>query len=170
MKHINKIGRYTRDIVWVLVDEYTWQRVIATFIAVIVGILTAIYAYKETDRIPATAEDYEELNEQLDAIQKNPELLFVTDCEVVIKDEIITITLANSECKLVTDLNKNFKKLGDSEKIDLSFNAIDTAFTVIMIGGTSLLVVGFFIWCILWGVSFIVFVGKKIYEYFNDRR
>ena len=69
-----------------------------------------------TDTVPATPMDYEQLEKQVNAIQQDSDILLKTDCDINIKDEIITVKLENDECKLTAKYDENFKVLSISKE------------------------------------------------------
>lgn len=60
--------------------------------------------------------DYEQLEKQVNAIQQDSDILLKTDCDINIKDEIITVKLENDECKLTAKYDENFKVLSISKE------------------------------------------------------
>ena len=82
----------------------------------VAGVILWIASFKDIDTIPATTMDYQPLEEQAIAIQQNPQLLFKTNCEVEIDSDLITVTLENKNCKLITKYNKNFEIISSSKK------------------------------------------------------
>lgn len=49
------------------------------------------------------------------AIQKDPDLLFSTNCNIYINNEVITVDFENYECKLTAQYDKNFELLSISK-------------------------------------------------------
>lgn len=91
---------------------------IGVVLGIIIGILVGVSIYINLDTIPATPLDYELMEKQVIAIQENPELLLKSDCNVEMKDEIITAVFKNDECKLKVCFNQDFEVIS-SKKIDL---------------------------------------------------
>ena len=98
------------------IDEKNWEEFAGFVIAGVLGIVLGIMFYINTDRVPATPMDYDQLEEQVNSIQQNPDLLLKTDCEINIKDEIITVKFENDECKITVKYDKNFEVLSTSKE------------------------------------------------------
>lgn len=80
-------------------------------ICFIVGITIGVIFFISIDKVSATSDDYEELEEQLVNIKENPELLFEMDCDVNVGKDNIIVTLENDECKLIKTYDKGFEVL-----------------------------------------------------------
>lgn len=87
----------------------------------IIGIIVAISVFVVIDKVPATTADYEPMEKQVILIQQNPDLLFNTDGNIYINDGVITVNLANDECKLTAQYDQNFEVLSISKKDNYTF-------------------------------------------------
>ena len=111
-----------RCIKWIIsrianwIDENSREELAGFVIAGLLGIVLGIMFYITTDRVPATPMDYDQLEEQVNSIHQNPDLLLKTDCEINIKDEIITVKFENDECKITVKYDKNFEVLSTSKE------------------------------------------------------
>ena len=112
-----------RCIKWVItwIDNWidkqnSWEQIVGSVIAKLLGIVLGIMCYTTIDTVPATPSDYDQLEEQVNSIQQNPDLLLKTDSYINIKDEIITVKLENYECKITVEYDKNFKVLSTSKE------------------------------------------------------
>ena len=90
-------------------------------IAAIIGIIAGVLIFVATDVVPATTYDYAPLEEQAAGIEQNPSLLFSTDCDISVENKIITVTLENEECSLISKYDEHFNLLSTS-KIDNSIH------------------------------------------------
>lgn len=121
----------------------------------IIGIIVAISAFVSIDKVPATTFDYEPMEKQVIAIQQNPELLFKTDCNIYIKNKVITVNFENDECKLTSKYDQNFEVLSISKDDNYTFwlfalvLALCTGFVTYFIGAFMMTVVIFLLEC-LW--------------------
>lgn len=87
----------------------------------IISIILAISIFATIDKVPATPSDYEPMEKQAMAIQKDPDLLFSTNCNIYINDEVITVDFENYECKLTAQYDKNFELLSISKYDNYTF-------------------------------------------------
>ncbi len=102
-------------------------------ISVVVGIYFGISIWVCADKVPATATDYEQLENQMYAIEQNPDILFNTDCAIDINDDIITVEYRNANCRLKVEYDKNFEILSTSE-YDKSVGWLEALLCSICIG------------------------------------
>lgn len=118
----NKTMRILKNLIRKLEKRFDWfksqpRQMWGIFILLTVaGVILWIASFKDIDTIPATTMDYQPLEEQAIASQQNPQLLFKTNCEVEIDSDLITVTLENKNCKLITKYNKNFEIVSSSKK------------------------------------------------------
>ncbi len=82
----------------------------------VIGLFVCIFLFVSTDKIPATASDYEPMEKQVIAIQQNPDLLYETDCNITVNNDIITVSFINDECKLTAQYNQNFELLSTQKE------------------------------------------------------
>ena len=87
----------------------------------IICIILAISIFASIDKVPATPSDYEPMEKQVMAIQKDPNLLLSTNCNIYINNEVITVKFENDECKLTAQYNKNFEVLSISKYDNYTF-------------------------------------------------
>lgn len=87
----------------------------------IISIIIAISIFVAIDKVPATPSDYEPMEKQVMAIQQDPDLLFSTNCNIYINDEVITVDFENYECKLTAQYDKNFELLSISKYDNYTF-------------------------------------------------
>lgn len=98
------------------INEKDWEDIVGVVIAGLLGIVLGIMFYTIIDIVPANPMDYDQLEEQVNSIQQNPDLLLKTDCDINIKDEIITVKFENDECKITIKYDKNFEVLSTSKE------------------------------------------------------
>lgn len=116
-----------------------WEKiagiVIAGLIGIVLGIVLCVKLYTTTDIVPATPNDYKQLEEEVNAIQQNPELLLETDHDDInIKDGIITIKFENDKCKITAKYDKNFKVVSTSKEDKSIFWVWPLALIQIIVG------------------------------------
>ena len=92
---------------------------IGYFVGMVTWIILSITIISIADKTPASEADFKELESEIIAIQENPILVFKTDCEVDVEDEIITVNLENKECSLTVEFDSNFEIIS-TEKFDLA--------------------------------------------------
>lgn len=88
---------------------------IGVVIGGIISIILAISIFVTIDKVPATPSDYEPMEKQVMAIQQDPDLLFSTNCNIYINNEVITVDFKNDECKLTAQYDQNFELLSISK-------------------------------------------------------
>ena len=121
----------------------------------IMGIIAAISLFASIDKVPATPADYEAMEKQVIAIQKDPKSLFNADCEVCIKNEVITVNFENDECKMTVEYDSNFEVVSISKEDNYMFWMFALVFAL-FIGfvaygtGSFLVTVAIFLIEILW--------------------
>lgn len=129
-----------RCIKWVIswianwIDEKDGEEIVGFVIAGLLGIVLGIMFYTTRDIVPATPMDYDQLEEQVNSIQQNPDLLLKTDCDINIKDEIITVKFENDECKITVKYDKNFEVLSTSKEDKSIFWVWSLVIALIIVG------------------------------------
>ncbi len=98
------------------VKRKTIEEIIGYAIGAIIGIGVGISLFVYIDKVPATAADYEIMEKQMTAIQQNPSLLFKTNCNISIKDDVITVKFSNGKCAMAVQYDQNFKILSTSKE------------------------------------------------------
>lgn len=88
--------------------EMSKEEIIVNTISIIIGVIIALTVFLTFDKVPATMADYEPLEKQELLIQQNPELLLKTNCNINVNNDIITVTLENSECEINVQYNQKF--------------------------------------------------------------
>lgn len=104
-----------RCIKW-LINWFTRWVGIGFALGGVVGLVICIISFVFFDQLPATSLDYEQLEKQVIAIQKNLELLLETDCNINVSGKVITINFDNDNCKVTAQYNKCFEMLSSSRK------------------------------------------------------
>ncbi len=133
-------------------NKLDFEEKIGFFVGVIIGVVVGIIIFLNIDEVPATEIDYKELEDKVIAIQENPELLFEMDCDISIKDDVITVTIENNECSLTVQYLQNFKTAYISGK-DNSIPWIFALGFAILVG-ILIYIISFFV------VTMIVYVFK----------
>jgi len=118
--------------------------------------IVAISLFVSIDKVPATTFDYEQMEKQVIAIQQNHDLLFKTDCNIYINNEVITVNLKNDECQLSVQFNQNFEVLSTS-RID-NYICWLFALAIALNVGIVIYCIGFFI------VTVIIFLLEILWE------
>lgn len=98
------------------VSEMSKEEKIGFAMGAIIGLLLGIFMFVSTDTVPATANDYEPMEKQVIAIQQNPDLLYETDCNITVNNDVITVSFMNDECKLTAQYNQNFELLSTQKE------------------------------------------------------
>ena len=136
---------------------------IGVIASVVVGIICFVYI----DKTPATAADYKTLENQMTAIQQNSDLLFKTNCNININDDVITVTFKNDECLITVQYNQNFEILSTSKADNHIFWPFALGIAVII--GFSVYVVVCFLSVIvvclletLWNLILFIFEAIKL--------
>ncbi|MBE5812966.1 MAG: hypothetical protein E7314_04860 [Clostridiales bacterium] len=119
---------------------------IALAMGAVLGLYLSINVFVNTDKVPATAADYEHFENQVKAIQQNHNLLFETDGDVTVNNKIITVHFKSEECDLTAKLDFDFKLLSIQKEDNYTnwwivlFIAIGVFFEGTLGGFSSLLV------------------------------
>ena len=90
-------------------------------IGALVSVVVGITCFVSIDKVPATAIDYETLENQMNAIQQNPDVLFKTNCNIYINDDVITVNFMNDECSMTVQYDQNFEVLSTSKADNYTF-------------------------------------------------
>lgn len=148
------------------VKKMSKEEIIVNTISIIIGVIIALTVFLTFDKVPATMADYEPLEKQELLIQQNPELLLKTNCNINVNNDIITVTLENSECEINVQYNQNFEVLSTSKK-DKCMSWI-LAFVISAVTAFWIYVISF--WVIYSIIIFMEFLYNKIKlckAYFN---
>lgn len=141
------------------IRKNSWKENISFGISAILSIVMSVSIFVDIDTIPATLSDYEQLENQINAIQQNPDLLLETDCNIIVKDDKITVEIENDNCKMTAKYDKNnFKVLETSKEDKYAFwlwAIIFALFTFIVMCAAGCAV-------ILFVIEIIQFVCSKI--------
>lgn len=136
-------------------------------IGLIIGIVIGVIVFVSSDKVPATEIDYKILENQMTAIQQNPDLLLKTNCNISINDNVITVDFENDECTMTVQYGQNFEVLSISKTDKYIFWLL--AFGIAVVIGiftysiASVLVIA--VVCllkILWKKKFKAIESKKI--------
>lgn len=101
--------------------KMTWQEKVGFILGALLSIIIGIILFLSIDKEPATSEDYLFLEQQAINVQRNPELLLETNCNININDEIITVCFENHECKINAKYNKSFEMFSYSKEDNYMF-------------------------------------------------
>lgn len=140
------------------VKQMSKEEIMANTISVIIGVIIALTIFLTFDKVPATMTDYEPLEKQELLIQQNPELLLKTNCNINVNNDIITVTLENSECEINVQYNQNFEVLSTSKKDKCMYWML--AFMISAVIGFWIYAISFLI--IYSIINFIEFLYNKI--------
>ncbi len=116
-------------------------------ISVIISVVVGITLFLSYDMVPATASDYEALENQITHIQQNPDLLLKTNCNIFINDDVITVKFMNDECSMIVKYDQNFEVLSTSKEDNYIFWPFSLGLSVLG---------GIFVWTITYIVSLVV--------------
>lgn len=108
MKRYSKI---VKNWFFCLITRKDWKEIIVTAISILLSIAVAIFCYVETDTVPATQLDYEQLEKKAYSLEKNPDLLLKTDCNINVNGKVITVKFENNECILTAEYDRDFNIL-----------------------------------------------------------
>ena len=123
----------------------------------IIGIIVTISIFGFIDKVPATTSDYEQMEKQVIAIQQDPELLFKTDCNIYINNEVITVNFENDECKLTAQYDQNFEVLSISKDDNCIFGPFALGISLFM---------GFMTYCIVaFVITVVIFLLEILWEF-----
>lgn len=142
------------------IKQFDWEQVVGFAISGLLGIALTIVIFVFIDKVPATLSDYEQLEEQVNVIQQNPYLLLKIDCNIKIKDEVITVEFDNDECKVITKYDKNFEVLSTSKK-DKSMFWLGALVLALIIGGFEIYFIGLILSFVLMLLKIAV---RRIFE------
>lgn len=146
---------------WVKKMEH--EEKIGFAIGALVSVIVGITCFVSIDKVPATAIDYETLENQMNAIQQNPDLLFKTNCNIYINDDVITVNFMNDECSMTVQYDQNFEVLSTSKADNYTFWLY--ALGIAVLAGVCVCSVVFFLLTIL--VYFFETLWKFILFKFN---
>lgn len=101
-------------------------------IGLMLSIIASVLVYIHIDKVPASPLYYMPTGNLTIAINKNPNLLFEMDCNIIVNSQILTITFENHQCKTIVKYNKNFEILSVSkeDKYSTWYSALFTAFPI----------------------------------------
>lgn len=120
------------------VGKLSSKEKIGFFFGAVAGLTIGIMLFVSIDTVPATPMDYKPLEEQMTAVQQNPQLLFETNSNIKVEDEVTTVLFENDECSITANYDKNFKLISFSKEDTSMF--LPTA--VILTGFIGVLVYG----------------------------
>jgi len=137
---------------------------VAYTIGLVLCICSFLLLFIATDKVPATASDYEPFEKQAIAAQENPEILFEKDCNINVNENNITVVFSNDECKVTAQYNQNFELLSISK--ENSENYIFWLFALILALVFSFVIGGFS--AIL--IAFITGLLLELFDYIRNKR
>ena len=82
----------------------------------IAGIVVCVLLFLSIDKIPATQDDYLQLESYAVEIQQNPSLLFETNCAIKNSNDTVTICFENDECKVIAKYDQELKLISTSRE------------------------------------------------------
>lgn len=126
-----------------------WEKIVIGIVALILGILLAIWCYTGVDLTPATEEDYAPLYQQINAIQSHPEEILKVPGKIVIGTERITYSIENEECEMTGIFDRNTKLIEVTQKDKASEKLNAILFCVAFMAIAT--------WFAYWGLHVIVF-------------
>ena len=129
------------------VGKMRWEEKIGITLGVITSIVIGIMLFVSSDTTPATPMDYKPLEKQITAVQQNPHLLFETNCNIKVEDEVTTVFLENEECSITAKYDKNLKIISTS-KADKS-TPLPIAVILIGLSGVAICFVCEFLFTVL---------------------
>ena len=151
-----------RYFMWIVNRFTNWlnkmdiEEKIGYIIGSIIGIAIGIMFFVPIDKTPATTVNYEPLEEQMTAIQQNPDLLLNTNCNISISNDIITVIFSNDECKLTVQYDKDFGILSTSKTDNYTFWLLALVIAVL---------VGYFTGCVSsFLLTIVVFMLKILWQ------
>lgn len=97
-------------------EKISVEKIVVFILAVVLGIIGAVYGYRISDYIPATFDDYLPLNNQLLAVQGKPEEFMKVDCDIKIRNGLVTYTVENEECSMTGRYNESLQLIETSQK------------------------------------------------------
>ena len=123
------------------------EEIIGISLGAITSLLVCVLLFVSLDKVPATPFDYEQMENQVIAIQQNHDLLFKTNCNIEINNEVITVNFENDECKLIVEFDQNFEILSTSKEDNCWFwlSALGASSLV----GILTYFLGSFVWIVL---------------------
>ena len=108
--------RYIKRLINWLFKGENHEDNVACIMGVILGTIVGIITFISIDKVPATPMDYKQLEKQVNDIQQDSDILLKTNCDINIRDEIITVELENENCMITAEYSKNFEILSISKE------------------------------------------------------
>lgn len=137
---MKRYAKIVKNWFFCLITRKDWKEIITTAISILLVIAFVIFFYVETDTVPATQQDYEQLEKKAYSVEQNPDLLLKTDCNINVNGKVITVKFENNECILTAEYDKNFNILSTYREDKYTF----FLFAILL--------------CFLVGISVFVFV------------
>ena len=103
------------------VKKMRWEEKAGFAIGGILGITAGILLFLYIDKVPATPQDYLQLESYVIETQHNPNLLFETECNMRNNGETIYVCFENKECQVNATYNHNFELLSTSNNDKSTF-------------------------------------------------
>lgn len=82
----------------------------------IAGVVVCVLLFLSIDKIPATQDDYLQLESYAVEIQQNPSLLFETNWAIKNSNDTVTICFENDECKVIEKYDQELKLISTSRE------------------------------------------------------
>lgn len=115
------------------IGKMRWEERIGFLFGAVVGLVIGIMLFVSIDTVPATPMDYKPLEEQMTAVQQNPQLLLETNCNVEVEEDMVTVLFRNDECSITAKYDKELKLISCS-KADESMFGLKAVILTVFIG------------------------------------
>lgn len=142
------------------VGKLSSEEKIGFFFGAVVGLAIGIMLFVSFDTVPATPMDYKPLEEQMTAVQQNPQLLFEINGDIKVEDEVITVLFENDECSITAEYDKNLKLISSSkadESIFLPIAVILTGVIGVLVGGGSVFL-----------FTMLIYIVEIVWEFISE--
>lgn len=130
------------------------EKIICCILCFIIAIVSLIWTFNNIDRVPATPGDFEELYEQLLAVQENPDELIKNEGTIIIYNDNIIYDIENNECKMTGKYTRDFKLIEYSQKDKACSLFVSILLTIVFA------VIAFM--ASFMGLYIIIFIGESI--------
>lgn len=148
---------------------------ISLIISLIVGLVFSVFYYHSVDKIPATFDDFAQLNEKLVAVENDHSLILEEDAVITIKNGTIEYTVENQQCEMTGKYDSEYRLIEKQQKDKythfLTANLICIPI-MIFFAFVCYVILGFLIWSVLSIVNIITALVKKYkknHEHDHDR-